>query len=165
MFSRFGVMFFTDPAAAFSNIRQAIKPGGRLTFVCWGPVAENSWVTVPLSAARSVLPDADAPDPRAPGPFAFADKDYVTDILSKAGFANIGFKKSQHPITIAEGTSPAESAGYFLDVGPVSRALAGQPDSMREAARAAIQEAIAPFHYGHAVNLQGTCWIVTADTT
>ena len=72
-FSRFGVMFFSDPLVAFSNIRHALKPQGRLGFVCWRPLQENIWMLAPLNAALPFLPVPPPADPRAPGPFAFAD--------------------------------------------------------------------------------------------
>ena len=72
-FSRFGVMFFSEPATAFANIRTSLKPGGRLVFVCWRALSENPWMEVPLQAALPFLQPVEAPDPTAPGPFAFAD--------------------------------------------------------------------------------------------
>src|ERR1700753_1453003 len=84
-FSRFGVMLFDDPPAAFANIRGALKPGGRLAFVCWRPAMENEWVSVPLAAAKDLLPAQPPPDPLAPGPFAFADPQRVRDVLGKGG--------------------------------------------------------------------------------
>ncbi|HWA62483.1 MAG TPA: methyltransferase domain-containing protein, partial [Caulobacteraceae bacterium] len=76
LFSRFGVMFFADPTAAFSNLRRALKPDGRMTFLCWRTVADNPIMTVPGAAAAKLFPaepPASPPDPNAPGPFAFAD--------------------------------------------------------------------------------------------
>ena len=90
VFSRFGVMFFADPPAAFANIRRALKPGGRLAFVCWRTPAENIFMTLPYTAAAAQFPPAPPPTPGAPGPFAFADPDRVRHILSSAGFRDIG---------------------------------------------------------------------------
>ena len=86
-FSRFGVMFFSDPVAAFANIRASLKRGGRLVFVCWRSLAENPWMLAPLQAALPFIPPVVPPDPTAPGPFAFADAGRVRAILSDAGFA------------------------------------------------------------------------------
>ena len=88
-FSRFGVMFFSDPVAAFRNIRASLKRGGRLVFVCWRPLAENPWMLAPLQAALPFIPPVAPPDPTAPGPFAFADASRVRSILSDAGFAAV----------------------------------------------------------------------------
>jgi ubiquinone/menaquinone biosynthesis C-methylase UbiE len=81
-FSRFGVMFFAGPAAAFTNIRAALRPGGRLAFVGWRSVAENPMMSAPVAAAAPFLPPMPPSDPTAPGPFAFADSDRVRGILS-----------------------------------------------------------------------------------
>ena len=79
-FSRFGVMFFTDPTAAFINIRRGLRPNGRLAFVCWRALEENPLDILPLRAASVHLPPQPAHDPDAPGPFAFADPDRVHGI-------------------------------------------------------------------------------------
>ena len=84
--SRFGVMFFENPMAAFANLLTALRPGGRLGFVCWGGLADNPWFYIPRTAAIRHLGEPEAMPPRAPGPMAFADAGYVTEILSGAGF-------------------------------------------------------------------------------
>src|SRR5262249_38336345 len=82
LFSRFGVMFFADPTAAFANLRSALRPGGKLAFVCWQSLAENPWMLVPLGAAFQIIPPPPMPAPDAPGPFAFADQSRVRSILA-----------------------------------------------------------------------------------
>lgn len=89
LISRFGVMFFEDPVAAFENLRSGIKPGGRLLFACWAPFLENPWFNVPFFIATDLLGRPEPADPRAPGPFAFSDVDYVTGILNDAGWADV----------------------------------------------------------------------------
>src|SRR5881628_2723223 len=81
LYSRFGVMFFSDPAAAFGNLRTALRPGGRLGFVCWQAVPENPWIAVPLEAAAQHMALPPPPAPGAPGPFSFADPERVRRIL------------------------------------------------------------------------------------
>src|SRR5450432_2854389 len=88
-FSRFGVMFFADPAAAFINIRRSLRPNGRLAFVCWRSLEENQLDILPLRAASAHLPSQPAHDPDAPGPFAFAYAVRVNNILESAGFVEI----------------------------------------------------------------------------
>src|SRR6266550_4687334 len=86
LFSRFGVMFFSQPAQAFSHLRQSLRPGGRCVFVCWRAPRDNAWAMTPLSAARTAMGVTPTPaDPNAPGPFAFADADRVRALLSGAG--------------------------------------------------------------------------------
>ncbi len=89
VFSRFGVMFFSDPVAAFANLRKALTSAGRLAFVCWRPFSENLWIRAPMEAAQPFLPPSPPMDPTAPGPFAFADPDRVRSILSEAGFSDV----------------------------------------------------------------------------
>jgi len=81
-FSRFGVMFFGDPVAAFANIRASLKLGCRLAFVCWRPLSENLWMQAPLQAALPFIPPVAPSGPTAPGPFAFADAGRVRSMLA-----------------------------------------------------------------------------------
>jgi SAM-dependent methyltransferase len=87
--SRFGVMFFADPVAAFSNLLPAARPGGRLCFVCWGPLEENRHWLIPYEVALRHLGSPAPTPPHAPGPLAFSDRDYARSILERAGFTNI----------------------------------------------------------------------------
>ena len=163
LFSRFGVMFFADPTAAFANMRSALKPGGRLTFLCWGPPNENDWIMTPLMAAREHLPPTDPMDPKAPGPFAFSDQAYVTDILSVAGFSHISFEATSPVMNMGRGQTLEETAEFFMELGPVSRGLVDQADSLRALVKGAIVEAIADRYRDGFVEMGGRCWIVTAE--
>jgi SAM-dependent methyltransferase len=163
LFSRFGVMFFEDPTLAFTNMRTALKPGGRLAFLCWGPVAENEWITVPMRAAMALLSPPQPMDPREPGPFAFADTDYVSDILSSAGFVDINFEATTPTMKMGKGRPVEDTAEFFMDMGPVARALTPSDDSMRTAVRDAIVATISDRYVGDALELQGRCWVVTAN--
>ena len=162
LFSRFGVMFFADPPAAFANMRKALKPGGRLTFLCWGPPDQNDWIMTPFMAAREHLPPTEKTDPKAPGPFAFSNTDYVTDILAAAGFTDIGFEATSPVMKMGRGQSLDETAEFFMEVGPVSRALVDQPDSVREVVKKAITTAIEGRYANGFVEMGGRCWVVTA---
>ena len=100
IFSRFGVMFFTDPTAAFANLRRALTPGGRLAFVCWQALPDNPWMFVPLGAALQYLPTPPLPGPDAPGPFSFADPGRVRTILAGAGFRDVAFEDVREVLTL-----------------------------------------------------------------
>src|SRR5690348_10762670 len=89
LFSRFGVMFFDAPTAAFTHMRRALRPGGRVAFVCWRGAAENDWVRLPMGALKGIVPPSAPPDPEAPGPFSFGDRARVAHILTAAGFTDI----------------------------------------------------------------------------
>lgn len=166
LFSRFGVMFFEDPALAFAHMRRALKPEGRLTFVCWRTAAENDWGRLPLSAIRDIVPLPQPPDPEAPGPFSFADPDRVTRILTEAGFADISITPFDHSIPFGQGATREAAVEDALEmafqVGPLSRVLADQPEDIRARASAAVRAAYATRPGERSVMIDGAAWIVTA---
>jgi len=131
--SRFGVMFFSDPVAAFGNLRQALQPGGRLAFVCWGPLDDNPWFALPLAVGVRALGPPDPEPPRAPGPLAFAETGYVEEILARAGFAGIRIETVTDPLPCAR--TAAEEAAFARVVGPLARLIQiRQPDAATLAA-------------------------------
>lgn len=124
--SRFGVMFFADPVAAFANIRAGVKPKGRLRFACWRPLAENTWALAPLQAAMHLLKTPPAPpQPGTPGPFAFGDVGYVTRILKESGWSGISITPWDGDLVLP-GASTEDTAEFMLEMGPLSRAIAEQ---------------------------------------
>jgi SAM-dependent methyltransferase len=159
--SRMGVMFFADPVAAFRNIGGALKPGGRLVFACWAPLAENRhWLISYDIALRHLGPPAPSTD-REPGPLAFGDPDYIRRVLAAAGFAEITIERA-HPTIICG--SAEEEARQALMMGPTARLIeAKQPD---EATRKVIAEEIAAAFAAEAssgpIRLPATIFLVTA---
>ncbi|MEA2917550.1 MAG: hypothetical protein QOJ15_9631 [Bradyrhizobium sp.] len=129
-FSRFGVMFFADPIAAFINIRGSLRPNGRLAFVCWRALEENALDFLPLKAASAHLPLQAAHDPDAPGPFAFADPDRVRGILQRAGFRQIEITAHDEQVgrgdldTMLAVCSRVGALGKILRKNPALRAAA-----------------------------------------
>ncbi len=162
LFSRFGVMFFGDPTAAFANLKRALKPGGRLVFACWRTFDENPWMQVPLYAAYAHVPRLPRPGPEDPGPFAFADPARVTRILTGAGFAAPRFTSVDVALDIAAGRGLDEAVAQATAIGAASRALQDQPAAARTAATAAIREALAAYLKGDSVTLAGAIWLVDA---
>jgi hypothetical protein len=158
-------MFFDEPAAAFANMHKGLAKTGRLAFACWRSVPENPWLTLPMRAALPLLPPQEPAVPGAPGPFAFADKDRVTSILSSAGFRDIVLTPFDATVTLGrpEGGDPIEDAlGQSLEIGPLARLLASQPDDLRERAKAAVRTELAKYLTADGVVLSGATWIVTA---
>jgi SAM-dependent methyltransferase len=157
-YSRFGVMFFSDPVAAFTNIRASLKPGGRLAFVCWRPLNENPWMQAPLQAALPYLPPVAPPDPTAPGPFAFADPSRVRSILADAGFGS----ETIDPFDAGIGGGDVEQTlKLALGVGPLGRALREYPgltDSVTVAVRNLLSKYVTP----SGVLMPAAVWIVRA---
>jgi SAM-dependent methyltransferase len=160
VFSRFGVMFFADPVAAFANIRNALTETGRLVFVCWRSLPENEWAYAPLVAAQPFLPPMDPPDPNAPGPFAFADGDRLRRILSSAGFNTIVIEKLD--TTMGMGSSIEDASTEALNIGPVARAATELDEPAREKIRAAIAGAFREYKTSEGVAPPAACWLVRA---
>ena len=166
LFSRFGVMFFDDPTGAFAHMRHALRPGGRVAFICWRGVAENDWVQLPMGAIRGIVPLAAPPDPEAPGPFSFGDRGRVTRILTAAGFTDINFAPFDVSIPFGEGeTRDAaidDAVRMAFEGGPLSLLLAHQSDDIRAQASAAIRAAFASLPGERSVMIGGAAWIVMA---
>ncbi|MEH2590208.1 class I SAM-dependent methyltransferase [Bradyrhizobium sp. AZCC 1721] len=160
--SRFGVMFFADPALSFSNMRRALKPSGRLAFACWREPRENPFFMAPLAAAYKHVPKLPQLGPEDPGPFAFASEARVRRILDAAGFAGVEMEACPLLLDAAIGRGLDGAVQGALEIGPVSRALDGQPEEARAAVAASIREALTPFAKGDAVLLPASVWIVTA---
>ena len=161
--SRFGVMFFADPVAAFANLRRLAAPGGRLCFACWQPPAENLWATLPMQALAGVLPEPPAANPAAPGPFAFADPALVEAILSAAGWQDIGFDDLPFTMVIGEGGEALAAAVQFnLRIGPAARAVQDAGPDAVAAVSALLASALAPFQSSESVGLPGAVWLVSA---
>jgi ubiquinone/menaquinone biosynthesis C-methylase UbiE len=160
--SRFGVMFFAEPAVSFANLRKALKREGRLAFACWREPKQNPWMMAPLQAVYKHVPKMPEVGPEDPGPFSFASEARVRRILGEAGYTEIAMQPHNLSLDVAIGRGLDAAVQGSLEIGPASRALQGQPDEVREAARASIREALAPFAQGESVMLPGAIWIVTA---
>jgi SAM-dependent methyltransferase len=153
-------MFFGDPVAAFGNLRHALKPAGRLVFLCWRTPQENPWGLVPLRAAQPFLPPMPRPGPEDPGQYSFGDRARVERILQEAGFATPVLKPIDRPIWMGNTAAEvAENTGRF---GPLARAFADAGPGAVEKAKAAIAEALAPHQGPDGVVLPGACWLVSA---
>jgi ubiquinone/menaquinone biosynthesis C-methylase UbiE len=163
--SRFGVMFFAEPALSFANMRRALRPSGRLTFACWREPRDNPWLMLPLQTVYKHVPKLPQVGPEEPGPFAFASEQRVTKILDEAGFSNIAMEPCNLSLDIAVGGGLDMAVETALEIGPASRALEEQPSELRAAAKASVREALAPFAKEQAVALPGSIWIVTASAS
>jgi SAM-dependent methyltransferase len=163
VFSRFGVMFFSEPEAAFANLRRALAPGGRLAFVCWQPVTQNQWMLVPLLAAAKHVPLPPPPAPEEPGPFSLGDPARVERILRGAGFVELEVAPMEGTLAIGGGGDLEESVRFALELGPTGRLLADAEPEAREAVAGAVREALAPFATPEGVRLPYAAWVATAS--
>ena len=161
--SRFGVMFFADPVAAFANLAAMLRPGGRVAFVCWQSLFANQWVAVPGAALVPVVGAPDPPPPDAPGPFSFADRDRVHSILDTAGFTTIEIDDLHVPVLVGGGL-PLDEAVAFLGEGGMGKRFLGDADApTRERGLAAVREAYEPFATAEGVRLDSAAWLVRAS--
>jgi SAM-dependent methyltransferase len=159
-FSRFGVMFFSDPVAAFANIHNALSSRGRLAFVCWRAMDENPLMTIPMRAALLHVPEPPATlaDLFAPGPFAFADRDRLFGILASAGLRDIEITPHDQPLTTGDVEQTIEIS---MRIGPLGRLLRERPDLVSRVAPA-VREAVDPHRTESGVFFDSATWIVTA---
>ncbi len=162
LYSRFGVMFFDDPPAAFENLIGALRPGGRLALVCCRDIEEIPWMLLPLAAVGKHIPVPERPQTGAPGPFAFADSGRVASILEDAGFADVAFEAVNQPITIGGRGSLEQSVGHILKFGLISAAIrqANVQDTTEIAA--SVREAVAPYAGPDGLRIASASWVVTA---
>jgi SAM-dependent methyltransferase len=160
--SRFGVMFFAEPAKSFAHMRLALRPDGRVTFACWREPRANPWMMAPLQAVYRHVPKLPPQEPDDPGPFGFASEERVTRILRDAGYRDVAMERCDLSLDIAVGQGLEAAVRSALEIGPSSRALEGHPSEVREAAKASVRELLTPFVRGNSVSLDGSIWIVSA---
>lgn len=163
--SRFGVMFFADPALSFANLRRGMRRSGRLAFACWREPRENPFFMTPLQAVYRHVPRMPQPGPEDPGPFAFASEARVRRILGAAGFTGIAMEPCNLALDVAVGRGLDAAVQGALEMGPAARALADQPPEVVAAAAQSIREALAPHVRGEMVPLDAAIWIVTAKVS
>lgn len=162
MVSRFGVMFFEDPHGAFRQLHRCLKPGGRLDFACWASPDENPW-TLPIRQAAQRYTAAPPPVPRAPGPWALQEPDYVRDILGTAGFRDIdvALLRSEQYVG-GPGADPAAAAAFILESLGMAAALQDRPAAMLREAQAFLEAEYRPYHGPEGVRAPAAAWLVTA---
>jgi SAM-dependent methyltransferase len=162
-FSRFGVMFFAEPIAAFANVRRALRPGGLLSFVCWQNVFENEWMLVPGMAVASVTGSVPPlPAPGEPGPFSLADPDRVQAVLAGAGFDRIDVMPHNDAVVRAEDRI-ADIARISTRVGAAREALRDADDGTRRRAVEAVESALRERAEDGYVRASRAVWLVTAQ--
>jgi SAM-dependent methyltransferase len=162
IFSRFGVMFFADPQAAFANLRSALRPTGRMTFVCWQEIAKNPWMAVPGAAVAKHVEMPPSPEPHAPGPFAFADAERTQGILEAAGFERVEVESLKQPLTIGRGLSDAQLVDFSLQMGPAGAAMREADEAQRSRLRASVAEAIEPYKAAGGLVMDSAAWVFSA---
>lgn len=156
--SRFGVMFFDDPVAAFANLRRAVRPGGQLRFMAWRGPGDNPFMTAAEEAARPLLPELPPRTPDEPGQFGFARAERVAAILAEAGWE----APRCEPVDIVCAFPAAALDGYLAHMGPVGRALEGAAPALRQAVLARVRPSFARYVEGGVVRFTAACWLAGA---
>jgi len=156
--SRFGVMFFDDPVAAFANIRRGARPGAVLSFVAWRSPAENEFMTAAARAAAPLLPPAPPPDPNAPGQFAFADRSRVGAILQASGWTAVDLRRTDVACQIEE----RRLMDFATRLGPVGQALRQVDAPTGERVVAALRPVLGRFVTDGVARFNAACWLAMA---
>lgn len=153
LISRFGMMFFEDSEAAFANLRNALRPGGRMVFATWGEIPENPFFTLPARVAKRVLGPVPKIDPDGPGPFAFRDPARVADILKAAGLADISIKDV--PLSLGPLADADVVAELMCQIGPAERALMhyGANTDARAELFDALVKSLAPYQTAQGIQI------------
>jgi SAM-dependent methyltransferase len=156
--SRFGIMFFDDPVAAFANLRGAVRVGGELRAIAFRAARENPFMTAAERAAAPLLPDLPQRRPDGPGQFAFADRARVHGILSAARWSDIELT----PVDVPCAFPASELVGYFTRLGPVAPVLRGADEATRGRVIDAVRDGFAPFVQGDEIRFSAACWMISA---
>ena len=159
--SRFGMMFFTDPAAAFANIARGLRPGGRLVFVCWQNLADNEWIVVPGAAAARHVALSPLDDPTVPGPFSLGERDRIATVLHAAAIGDVGIEPLAEPLWMGHDVADAVT---FLESNGIWKSLVRDADPpMVARAREAVQVALEPYVTPDGLLLGSRAWLITAS--
>ncbi|MGH3916198.1 MAG: class I SAM-dependent methyltransferase [Pseudonocardiaceae bacterium] len=157
--SRFGVMFFEAPAVAFVHIAGAVRPGGRLVFLCWQDAAHNGWFTTPVTALAAHV-DVPEMSEDEPGPFSLADPRRIRKHLDGAGFIDVSIAPLAEPMRW--GSDVDDVLDFIRNRGRMRDLLAGTDEITRRKALDSMRAALRPCQSTDGVFLGGTAWLVTA---
>ena len=162
-FSRFGVMFFDDPTKAFANINQALKSGSQLAFVCFQSPERNLWASLSQRVFEKRLGIKMYEDKRAPSPFAFQEKSYISTILEAAGFVDIAIEGVEKTVDWYSGISISQAVDNLLRANPViAEKLTAAEDSSQDVIRAELEASYAEYSSEGNIRFPAAVWIVSA---
>lgn len=163
LFSRFGSMFFDQPIPAFANLRTLLKPGARIDLAVWGAPRENLWMMEVMGVVRNHVEFPPA-IPRAPGPFAFEDLEYLNEVLAGGGFSDVDAVAYEGVQPVGgPGATPEEAVGFILSSMTVGRALEDQGTGVRQQVTGELIALFARHHVpGEGVMMGCKAWLVSA---
>jgi SAM-dependent methyltransferase len=159
--SRFGVMFFADPAAAFPNIARGLRPGGRLVFVCWQNLADNEWIVVPGAAAAQYVALPPLDDPTAPGPFSLGERDRIATVLRAAALSDVAIEPIAEPLWM--GPDVVDTVAFLKSTGIWNSLLRDADPPTVARVSEAVQAALEPHVTPDGLLLGSRAWLVTAS--
>ena len=163
-FSRFGTMFFENPVAALRNMRTALKPGGRLTFIVWRTIDDNPWLGLPKQVVLNFLPPPGGDAATCgPGPFSMAGQEMVTKQLEIAGYGDIVFKRVDAPLLV--GRTPEDAVGFQLALGPageVYREAGDEATQKHDEIAAALTDELARWETPEGIVMESSSWVISA---
>ena len=158
--SRFGVMFFDDPMAAFRNLRGALGDGGRFVFLCWQEPRANPWFFVGVDELRDLIEFPDAPAPHSPGPFGLADASRTHGLLDAAGFGSVEIDAVT--VDMPFSGSVDDMVSHLMTIGPVGGALRDGQSEKTETAHERMTEVVAAMAAADGLNNPAAAWLVRA---
>jgi len=162
LFSRFGSMFFADPYPAFANLHRMLREGGRLDIAVWAPIADNPWQREVMAVIKQHI-DLPVPEPRAPGPFALADRDYLTDLLQSAGFSSIEIAAWAGDQRVGgPGSDPASAARFVLEGMQIGDLVRASSEQMHKAIHEGLVELFERNRDDEGVRMGAKAWLVSA---
>jgi SAM-dependent methyltransferase len=160
-FSHYGVMFFVDPVAAFANLAGALRPGGRLVFLCWQSALVNEWLMVPATAALAHVPVPDFGG-EGPGPFSFSERERIVEVVSGAGFGQVSVEPVEDPLWL--GTDSDDAVAFISGTGVARELLEGVDETTAARATESVRAALDPYAGPEGVWLGSASWLATART-
>ncbi len=158
--SRFGVMFFDDPVAAFTNLRRTVREGGSMRVIAFRSVTENPFMTTAERAVGPLLPNLPPRQADAPGQFAFADEGRVRGILTGSGWRNVDIE----PLDVHCVFPAQDLSRYVTRFGPVGLVLQQADERTRTQVLEKLGAAFAPYVAGGDVRFTAACWSISAET-
>ena len=162
-FSRFGVMFFEDPVAAFRNINESLLPRSPLSFICWQSPIQNPWQSLFVQEVKNFI-DLPSPPPRSPGPFAFMESDYVNSILENSNFENVEIVGYEAKVNMFSGRSLSDAVKDYTSINPVvTEMLKDSTEELKERILNSVIEVFSPYFSEKGLIFPSATWIVTAN--
>jgi SAM-dependent methyltransferase len=165
VFSRMGVMFFANPVQALRNVREAMRPGGRVCFVVWRRKLDNGWIYEAEQVVERYLehPEKTEEPTCGPGPFSMADADVVSEQLQSAGFEAIELRRSDLPLRM--GSDLDEAVDLVMSIGPAGEILrlwGDRADEIRPRVTADIRKVLSRFETDGGILAPSSTWIISA---